>query len=213
MYIKSGNDTLLVYGTYNADGTVGYKDMQTKPVAGDTVKLYATIKNYQGTPELYHAWIVEHTPAQGGETPCDHAKTEVIPAVEATCTEAGLTEGLKCADCGHVITAQQTVQALGHSFEDGACTVCGAEDPSNNPGGETPCEHAYGEWVVTKEATTVAEGEKTRTCSKCGETESQSIPKVLANNKVSCNASVDFGSFGLIAMVIAGVIVDRKRRK
>lgn len=35
--------------------------------------------------------------------------------------------------------------------------------------------HEYGEWVVTKEATCIEDGEKVRTCS-CGETETEIIP-------------------------------------
>ncbi len=55
-------------------------------------------------------------------------------AVAATCTESGLTEGSHCSVCGAVIIPQQTVDALGHSFENNVCTRCGlvdeaAEDP------------------------------------------------------------------------------------
>ena len=40
---------------------------------------------------------------------------------------------------------------------------------------EPPCDHEWGEWVVTTPATCVAKGEQTRTCSKCGETETEEI--------------------------------------
>ena len=40
---------------------------------------------------------------------------EIIPAVEATCTENGLTEGKKCSVCEEVLTAQEEVAALGHT--------------------------------------------------------------------------------------------------
>ena len=39
-----------------------------------------------------------------------------------------------------------------------------------------PLGHDFGEWTVTKPATVSAEGEKTRTCSRCGETEHSKIP-------------------------------------
>ena len=66
-----------------------------------------------------------------------------IPAVEATCTSTGLTEGTKCSRCGMVFTEQETIPATGHT----------------------------GEWTITKEATSTEEGTKTRTCTVCGETE------------------------------------------
>ena len=40
------------------------------------------------------------------------------------------------------------------------------------------CEHVWGEWVVTTEPTTEAAGEETRTCTLCGETESQPIDPI-----------------------------------
>ena len=73
---------------------------------------------------------------------CKHENTETIPAVEPTCTKDGLTEGLKCTNCGEILTKQETVPALGHTEEvvpgtpatfdeeglsDGLrCSVCGA---------------------------------------------------------------------------------------
>ena len=63
-----------------------------------------------------------------------HGHTEVVdPAVPATCTEAGKTEGKHCAVCGTVIVAQKAVPTLGHSYKDGVCTVCGAKDPDAQP--------------------------------------------------------------------------------
>ena len=58
--------------------------------------------------------------------------TEVVdPAVEATCTESGLTEGKHCSVCEQVLIARETVPAKGHAYENGICAVCGAEDPTN----------------------------------------------------------------------------------
>ena len=64
-----------------------------------------------------------------------------LPAKAATCTEAGLTEGSQCSTCGAVLTAQQTVPALGHSWDGG---------------------------VITKEPQGFTPGEKTFTCTRCG---------------------------------------------
>lgn len=43
-----------------------------------------------------------------------HGNIEEDEAVPATCTEAGLTKGSHCADCGEVLVAQKEVPALGH---------------------------------------------------------------------------------------------------
>jgi len=45
---------------------------------------------------------------------CAHSNTETIPGKDPTCTETGLTDGTRCSDCGEVLTAQETVPALGH---------------------------------------------------------------------------------------------------
>lgn len=42
---------------------------------------------------------------------------ETIPAVNATCTRAGLTEGVKCSVCGTILKAQEKIPALGHKAE------------------------------------------------------------------------------------------------
>ncbi len=69
MYItdEAGN-ILTVYGTYNADGTVRYDALETKPVAGDTVAVYGIVGQYSGTPQIKNGWIVVHTPASSAPT-------------------------------------------------------------------------------------------------------------------------------------------------
>ncbi|MDY3938537.1 MAG: dockerin type I repeat-containing protein, partial [Oscillospiraceae bacterium] len=37
-------------------------------------------------------------------------------------------DGAKCSVCGKVTKEQKEISALGHSFKDGVCTVCGAID-------------------------------------------------------------------------------------
>ncbi len=61
-----------------------------------------------------------------------HTST-IIPAVPATCTEQGLSEGSKCSICNITIVAQQATQANGHSGGSATCKdlakcgVCGSE--------------------------------------------------------------------------------------
>ena len=60
---------------------------------------------------------------------CTNHSEEVLPAKAPTCTESGLTEGKKCSVCGDILKAQETVPALGHSYNaevtDPTCTEAG----------------------------------------------------------------------------------------
>lgn len=55
--------------------------------------------------------------------PHQHIVT-VIPAVEATCTETGLTEGKYCYICNEVLVKQKTTEMTDHNFVNSVCTVC-----------------------------------------------------------------------------------------
>ncbi|MBQ6864101.1 MAG: leucine-rich repeat protein [Clostridia bacterium] len=48
---------------------------------------------------------------------CSHKNAEIIPAVAATCTTTGLTEGKKCSVCGEILEEQAELPALGHTEE------------------------------------------------------------------------------------------------
>ncbi|MBQ2920461.1 MAG: S-layer homology domain-containing protein, partial [Oscillospiraceae bacterium] len=80
------------------------------------------------------SYIADETAALG------HTE-EIIPAVESTCTETGLTEGRKCAVCGEILVAQEVVPALGHDWqEDGSCSRCDETQdvPAVNPFVDVP---------------------------------------------------------------------------
>ena len=80
--------------------------------------------------------------------------TEVIdPAVAATCTKTGLTEGKHCSVCNEVLAAQTEVPMIAHDYKDGVCTVCGAEDPNYvapvvNPFKDTKEDSPYYDAIV-----------------------------------------------------------------
>lgn len=69
---------------------------------------------------------------------------ETIPEFKPTCTQAGLTEGKVCVDCGEFVVEPKEVPALGHAFELGKCTVCGADDPDYVPEDEREPEFSFG---------------------------------------------------------------------
>ncbi len=58
MTIKDETGTISVYGTYSADGSVGYADMADKPYKNDIVLLHCTLQNYNGTKEVKNARLI-----------------------------------------------------------------------------------------------------------------------------------------------------------
>ena len=130
---------------------------------------------------------------------CNETKTEVIPATghteetipgkAATCTETGLTDGVKCSVCGEILTAQEVIPALGHAYDatvttEPTCTTDGVKTFTCKNCGDTYTEaipakgHTWGDWTVVKEATATEEGLEERVCSVCGEKESRPIEKL-----------------------------------
>lgn len=73
---------------------------------------------------------------------------ETVAGRQPTCTETGLTDGVKCSACGTLLEEQTALPALGHTF---------------------------GEWTVSSEAGVLKEGEEVRTCQRCGVTETRAI--------------------------------------
>ena len=109
---------------------------------------------------------------------------EVVAGSDATCTKAGLTEGKKCSVCGETLVAQEEIPAKGHSF---------------------------GEWTVTKEATTKEEGEETRTCA-CGETETRTIEKLTKDDN-TVTVVITLGSItGVGGIATAAYFLLKKKR-
>ena len=133
---------------------------------------------------------------------CEHPTTEVRNARNATCTEDGYTGDTYCISCGALLAAGNVIPAAGHSLEkteakDASCTepgntaywtcsVCGKLFSDEKGEHEITLEatvipakgHDWGEWVVTVRPTCTAEGKQVRTCSACGETETEVLPKL-----------------------------------
>ena len=74
--------------------------------------------------------------AQTPDTPsCEHTNTTVKDAAEATCTNNGHTGKTVCSDCGTVLDAGSVITAPGHSYIDGVCNVCGAQESTGSESG------------------------------------------------------------------------------
>ena len=114
----------------------------------------------------------------------EHTKQD-LEAVDATCTEPGLSKGAKCSICERVMIKQTELPATGHS---------------------------YGDWTVSKEATVEAAGEEKRVCSGCGEEETRSIAKLEpqpTDPKPTEPATTEPAgpNTGLIIGIVAAVVV------
>jgi hypothetical protein len=83
MIIEDETGSISVYGSYSADGSVGYAQMENKPVKGDKVKLYVTVQNFNGTMEIKNAWIVEVIAGESSYVPTDYTDMTVLQAREA----------------------------------------------------------------------------------------------------------------------------------
>lgn len=57
---------------------------------------------------------------------------KVVGKRDATCTEAGFTGDMVCSICGYVVAKGVATPATGHSYQNGVCTVCGAEEPAKD---------------------------------------------------------------------------------
>ena len=60
MYIKDAKGNVLtIYGTFGADGALGYSELTKKPVAGDTVTIYGMIGQFNEKAQIKNGWIVK----------------------------------------------------------------------------------------------------------------------------------------------------------
>ena len=168
----------------------------------------------------YGAWVV------GRE-----ATEDVVGAKHRACTVCGAEESAEIAKlphthryagewssddtyhwyasaCGHATEISGKAE---HTYENGVCTACGAEEPetplpphshtyadewshddtyhwhASTCGHSTEvdgkAEHTYGAWVVDRETTEDAVGAKHRACTACGTEESAEIAKLPHTHK------------------------------
>ncbi|MBR3909437.1 MAG: endonuclease, partial [Clostridia bacterium] len=103
MKIKDAEGNILtIYGTYSADGSTRYDALTTKPVVGDTVKIYGIVGQYNSTPQIKNGWIVEHK--SSGTTP----ETPVDPKPDQPTTNADAT--ISFADLANRVSADENQQ-------------------------------------------------------------------------------------------------------
>lgn len=59
----------------------------------------------------------------------NHGNSILKGAREATCTTEGYTGDKVCEFCGEILEKGTVIKKTAHTYENGKCTVCGAEDP------------------------------------------------------------------------------------
>ncbi len=122
------------------DGVIHYM-VEYEAGIGATCELEGATgsRKCNGTCEIGETCTYE----DGGEViPAKGHTEEVDPAIEASCTRAGMTEGSHCTRCKKVITEQTRIEPLGH-----------------NPG----------EWTVGTPATQTEKGVEYKYCGECGD--------------------------------------------
>ena len=184
-FTKNGSVTLKVYPKYNPDaahvftivcghahnfntGTITTQPTCTEKGVRTRTCTICGEKRYESiaaTGHKYSAWKETKAAtctAAGTQTRtcsvCKNVENKTIKAkghtevadsaVAATCTTDGKTAGSHCSVCGTVIKAQTVIKATGHK---------------------------YGSWTVTKAATCTEAGSQKRSCTVCGNTETQTI--------------------------------------
>ena len=165
--------------TWSVNGvttTESYAEGETPSFKGSTAKASNGCTSYTFT-----GWDKAITPVTANVTYTAQYSASTnhtlvtVPGKAATCTQTGLTDGVKCSACGYVQTAQQTIPAAGHSYTavvtEPTCTqkgyttytcACGdsyIDNPVDAKG------HSY-KAVVTA-PTCTEKGYTTYTCSVC----------------------------------------------
>ena len=115
MTIKDATGEVLIYGTYDADGSNRYDAMADKPVVGHTITVYTVAGTYSNAPQGKNGWIVEHTPSHT----CVYS------------TEWDADANNHWNSCVYCAVANEESKAA-HTFADGKCSVCGTVDPSTS---------------------------------------------------------------------------------
>jgi hypothetical protein len=86
MIVEDETGSIEVYGSYSADGSVGYAQLENVPYAGYKVELYCILQNFGGKAEVYSAWIISF---EKGNIQFDESEYEVMTIAEAREEETG----------------------------------------------------------------------------------------------------------------------------
>ena len=94
MVIEDETGSISVYGTYSADGSIGYADMAEKPYKGDEVLLHCILQNFNGTKEVKNARLIELKSNQGNVDDSNYTEMSIKQAREADAGELVKVDGV-----------------------------------------------------------------------------------------------------------------------
>lgn len=89
------------------------------------------------------------------EVSCTHTTQIIVGKKDATCTVTGYTGDTHCKACNVKLQSGSSIAALNHSYDEG---------------------------VITTQPTTTTEGVKTFTCTRCGDTKTETVAKLPDNS-------------------------------
>ena len=175
---------------------IAYNKADVEALAVEGMKYYDANKEKFQDKLIYQngqtgentGWDIDWTQGIGAEQkPCTSGGAhtyETIPGKAADCTNAGLTDGLRCSVCGEILKPQREIKAKGHAYnklvekgkaatctEDGTtdkvqCAICG-DVLDHQPIKATGHKYVKTEAkAATCTDTGLTEGEK---CSVCGD--------------------------------------------
>ncbi len=170
---KIGN-AAFGYFDYFGENTVETRKIPNFTIYGYTGTAAETYANKNGF--TFVALDDEHT----------HTFSAWTVTTEANCTAEGV-ETRTCSGCGATETrkTEKKEHSLTHVEEDSTCKIQGVSYDICDMCGNTfnysvlpLAPHTFGEWRVTKEATSFEYGERMRSCSVCGFEEKERIEKL-----------------------------------
>ena len=97
MVIEDETDSIPVYGTYSADGAIGYAEMTEKPYKGDEVLLHCILQNYNGTKEVKNARLIEFKSNAGNVDESDYTEMSIAEARTAAKGDLVKVDGVVAA--------------------------------------------------------------------------------------------------------------------
>lgn len=95
-----------------------------------------------------------------------------------------------------------------------------SDEEASSESVEAGCAHEYSDWFTMKQPTDTTDGKRIRTCLRCGDTQSEILPKtsvgesdVGSDEGQSCNATVSLGFVGAVVATVCVFAIKKRRSK